>query len=73
VPLETYETALKYICTTKTRMGLKVTAALHPKTYQTGEHVTEEERQLLNIRAHRSIPEWNYTISPQTTRHLRTM
>jgi len=66
VPLETYETALNYISTTKTRSGLKVTAKINTTLYETGEYVSDEEIEFLNIRMHRSLPEWNYTIAPQT-------
>ncbi len=73
VPLESYETALNYISTTKTTAGLKVTATLHEKTYHTGEHATDEEVHLLKIRTHRTLPDWNYTIAPQTPTRLRRM
>ncbi|MHB8348132.1 MAG: ISAzo13 family transposase [Acidiferrobacterales bacterium] len=65
VPLETYETAIKYISATQTRTGLKVSAILNSKNYDTGETVTDEEIQMLHIRPHRTLPEWNYTIKPQ--------
>jgi hypothetical protein len=64
--LQTYETALNYISTTKTRSGLKVTATLSENTYETGKDVTNEEMELLKIRRHRTLPEWTYTIKPQT-------
>jgi len=73
VPLQTYETALNYISTTKTSAGLKVAAALHQKTYATGEHVTDQEMDLLKIRTHRALPEWNYTIAPQTPKRLQRL
>lgn len=73
VPLQTYETALNYISTTKTCAGLRVTATLHAKTYQTGEHVTDQEMDLLKIQTHRSLSEWNYTITPQNQKRLRRM
>ncbi|MGH8731171.1 MAG: ISAzo13 family transposase [Burkholderiales bacterium] len=73
VPLQTYETALNYISTTKTRAGLKVTATLNAKTYQTGERVTDEEMELLKIRTHRTLPEWSYTITPQNRNRLQCM
>jgi hypothetical protein len=64
VPLETYEVALNYISTTKTKTGLTVSAKLNSKIYEKGQAVTEEEMKLLNIRTHRTLPEWNYTIRP---------
>jgi hypothetical protein len=64
-PLESYETAIKYISTTTTRTGLKVNAVLNKTPYETGEQVTEAEMQMLRIRAHKTLPEWNYTNTPQ--------
>ena len=46
-------------------------ATLNAKTYQTGENVTDQEMGLLRIRTHKTLPEWNYTIKPQT-RERRT-
>ena len=65
VPLQAYKTALNYISTTKTRSGLQITATLQTKTCQAGEHVTDEEMESLKIRTHRTLPDWNYTITPQ--------
>lgn len=73
VPLESYETALKYIRTTKTRTGLKVNAVLHRKTYQTGEKATDVEMDLLNIKRHRTLPDWTYTISPYSDKQRKKM
>jgi hypothetical protein len=66
VPLESYETATKYISTTETRTGLKVNAVLNNTPYETGEEVTDAEMQMLRIRPHKTLPEWNYTITPQS-------
>lgn len=73
VPLETHQVALNYLATTKTQTGLKVTAKLNAKTYEKGQQVTDEELKLLNIRAHRTLPEWNYTIKPYAQKQLRKM
>lgn len=73
VPLQSYETVLNYISTTRTRTGLTVCAKLNTKTYETGEEVTEEEMDRLCIRRHRSSPEWNYTIRPYNTARARTL
>lgn len=66
VPLESYETAIKYIATTETRTGLKVNAVLNNTPYETGEEVTDAEMQILRIRPHKTLPEWNYTVTPQS-------
>lgn len=73
VPLTTYDTALNYIATTKTKTGLTVTAILNAKIYDKGEQVTDAEMHLLNIRKHKSLPEWNYTIKPQGQRRRTKM
>ena len=73
VPLETYDVALNYISTTKTRTGLTVSAKLNSRTYEKGQAVADKEMDLLNIRAHRTLPEWNYTIKPYDHRRLRKL
>ncbi|EQD68491.1 Transposase, Rhodopirellula-type, partial [mine drainage metagenome] len=70
VPLESYETVLNYISTTRTSAGLTVAAKLNSKTYQKGQEVTDEEMKLLSIRRHRTLPEWNYTIKPYNKNRL---
>ena len=65
VPLDSYETVMKYIRTSTTATGLKIAAPLDTKPYQTGEEVGEQEMALLNTRAERTLPEWNYTIRSQ--------
>ena len=65
VPLDDYETVLKYIRTTKTKPGLKVTAKLSSKQYQTGEKVPNKIMTTLRCHPHKKLPQWNYTIKPQ--------
>lgn len=64
IPLETYETVVKYINTTTTNRGLKVEAILHPGEYTKGEKVTDADMQSLRCRKHTSLPDWGYTIKP---------
>jgi hypothetical protein len=74
VPLNTYDVALKYISTTKTRTGLTVSATLNSKVYEKAQAVTDTEIGLLNIRsAHATLSDWNYTIRPYTQKQLRKM
>jgi len=73
VPLETYDVALNYISTTKTKTGLTVSAKLNSRTYEKGQAVADNEMDLLNIRAHRTLPEWNYTIKPYAQKQLRKL
>jgi hypothetical protein len=64
-PLETYETVVKHIRTTKTDHGLTIKARLHVKDYQKGEKVTDDEFETMRYLAHKKLPQWNYTIKPQ--------
>jgi hypothetical protein len=67
-PLDSYETILKYIRTTKTKTGLKVRATLVTRNYDTGIVVPPEEVARLNVRPHRTLPAWNYTITSRCCR-----
>jgi hypothetical protein len=64
-PLESYETMLNFLRTTRTKTGLKVRATLITREYQTGLKPTSEQMENLNLRGHRTLPAWNYTISPR--------
>ncbi len=66
VPLETYDTVLNYISTTRTSAGLTAAAKLNSKTDQKGQEVTDQEMKLLSIRRHRTLPAWYYTINLTT-------
>ena len=63
-PLDSYETALKYIRTTKTSTGLKVTAHFVRNKYPKGEKVSNREMRSLSIQRHEELPDWNYTLKP---------
>ena len=63
-PLVSYETILKFIRTTKTADGLRCGARLDPRAYQTGLRLTPEQKSWINLRPHRVLPKWNYTIEP---------
>jgi len=65
-PLTTYEKILKFIRTTSTLTGLRVTAYMDRNTYETGLTPTNEERRQLCIRPHDVLPNWNYTIAPNS-------
>ncbi len=64
-PLESYETMLNYIYTTRTKTGLKVSASLVEGHYAKGMTVAQEEIDALNITAHPVQPKRNYTLHPQ--------
>jgi hypothetical protein len=69
VPLNSYETILKYIRTTKTMPkngpGLKVKAKLVRKKYQHGQKVSDDQMSQLQLKKHDTLPQWNYTLSPR--------
>jgi len=63
-PLESYETIINLIGSTKTRKGLNVKAVLDETIYKKGIKVTDEELEGVNIFLHTFHSEWNYTIRP---------
>ncbi|MDD2390874.1 MAG: ISAzo13 family transposase [Desulfobacterales bacterium] len=63
-PLDSYETTLKYIRTTKTSSGLKVKAHFVRKKYATGERIPDRQMKELSIEKHEGLPNWNYTLKP---------
>ncbi len=66
-PLDSYETILNFIRTTKTQTGLVVTAALINGDYPTGVKVSAAQMGNVNLRRHRVLPIWNYTLLPTQT------
>jgi hypothetical protein len=67
-PLDSYETVLNHIRTTKTKTGLVVTACLMEGDYPLKIKTSKEAIAALNLRSHDVLPQWNYTISPSTTK-----
>jgi hypothetical protein len=64
-PLDSYETVLNHLRTTKTKTGLAVTACLLEGNYPLKLKVSTEAKAALNIqRPHGVMPQWNYVISP---------
>ena len=63
-PLESLETIVSLIGSTRTKTGLAVTAEANTKTYSLGEDV-EEAFGKLSILRHSFHPEWNYLIRPR--------
>jgi len=64
IPLRSLETVLKYIRTTKTQTGLKVRARLNKKKYFTRIKINNTQMAEINIRKHKVLSDWNYTIYP---------
>ena len=63
-PLVNYETVVKFIGTTRTETGLRCRAHLDPTGYETGVKITAEQKAQVNLKPHRVLPRWNYTIEP---------
>lgn len=63
-PLESYETLLNYVRTTKTSSGLRVRARLMPKYYDKGERISDDEMEELAFIPHETFSNWNYTFIP---------
>jgi len=63
-PLDSHQKILNFIRTTRTQTGLRVSAYLDRRQYATGLHPSPEQLQAVRLRAHDTLPRWNYTISP---------
>ena len=63
-PLESYETVLKFLRTTKTDAGLVVDASLLDGDFPTGIKISQAQMDRVNLRQHRVLPMWNYTLVP---------
>ena len=63
-PLESYETVLNFIRTTKTETGLVVKGTLLDGAYPTGLKISDAQMAEVKLRQHRVLPTWNYTLVP---------
>jgi Rhodopirellula transposase DDE domain len=63
-PLRTLKTMLACLRGTRTTTGLRVTARLNERRYQTGVKVPNGEMESIDIVPHGICPCWNYTIFP---------
>lgn len=64
-PLDSYETILKYIRSTRTKTGLRVKAHLVRKTYEKGVKISHGQMDDLSLRTHGIQPHRNYTLEPR--------
>ena len=64
-PLISYETVINLIGATRTKGGLRVKAALDSSAYELGVKIPDADMERLNLRPHRTLPQWNYTLSPR--------
>lgn len=63
-PLDTHDTILNYLRTTRTTTGLRVRAHLVRKSYPKGVKIPDAHMRQLPITKDPSLPHWNYTIHP---------
>jgi len=63
-PLESFETILNFIRTTKTKTGLAVTATMLDGNYPTGVKTSDAQMAEVHLHRHRVLPMWNYTLVP---------
>ena len=63
-PLVSYETVVNLISATRTETGLRIRAKLDPRMYHTGQKITDDQMASVNLRTHKTHPQWNYTIDP---------
>jgi len=63
-PLDSWETMLKYIRTTRTKAGLALRAHLVERTYETGVKISDDQMSGIPITRRDLLPQWNYTIHP---------
>lgn len=64
-PLDSYETILNYIRTTKTKTGLRVSAHLVRQPYEIGVKISDAQMRTISVVKHEPMPKWNYTVRPQ--------
>ena len=69
IPLNSYETILKYMRRTKTTPkkgpGLKVKATLVRKRYISGQKISDEQMSQIQLKQHDAFPFLNYSLSPK--------
>jgi len=63
-PLDSYQKILNFLRTTRTQSGLAVTACLDRAHYPTGLAADPGLFRSLRLRPHKTLPAWNYTITP---------
>ncbi len=65
IPLDSYETILKYIRTTRTAWGLRVRTFLDRRTYRKGVKISDTQMRGISICEHQTLPRLNYAIRPR--------
>ena len=63
VPLVSYGVILNLISGVRTKTGLKISAKMDRRRYETGKKITDAEFKKVGITPHDINPDWNYTIN----------
>jgi hypothetical protein len=63
-PLISVETVIQLIGSTETTTGLKIVCVKDDTVYKIGIKVSDEEFETINIKQDKTLPCWNYIISP---------
>lgn len=61
-PLVSYETVVNLISGTRTKTGLRIKTKLDRGEYETGKKISDADMEQISIEAHKTHPQWNYTI-----------
>jgi transposase len=64
-PLDSYQTVVSLIASTKTKSGLIVKARLDKRKYKKGIEVSKKEMDQINLIKHKFHGEWNYSLKPK--------
>jgi Rhodopirellula transposase DDE domain len=67
-PLTDRAAVVELIAATTTKTGLKIESALDTRTYEKGIKISKAEMNRLDIQGDTFHPEWNYTITPRTSK-----
>lgn len=65
-PLESYDTILNHIRTTRSSTGFRCRAYLDKRRYRTRIPVSADSVARLRVRPHKLFPHWNYTFFPNS-------
>jgi hypothetical protein len=63
-PLDSYETIVKHIRTTRTETGFRCRACLDRTNYPVRHRVAAKDKARVRLKPHPVLPKWNYTILP---------
>jgi len=55
-------------CCATRRPAIRCRALPDPRHYATGIKITREQKAQINLKPHRVLPKWNYTIEPHVTK-----